>query len=190
MAKAHNPKLNVYILTLNNQSDSVETFRDLFKAKYGLNNEDDSIVFKKYFEEFLKAMGKDEFHKDEKSKKVFGAEKVADKEVNYSIIPHVNKEIIEGIVDGGKYGILREYADINNKDSKQKIGAENAVLDKFYFLLNTPLNSKFGYLLILRWSSLTRQLFNKFKLMYSYKPGLAVKVILKFSGDPFEKVSK
>ncbi|MCK9236324.1 MAG: carboxypeptidase-like regulatory domain-containing protein, partial [Acholeplasmataceae bacterium] len=40
----------------------------------------------------------------------------------------------------------------------------------------------------MRWSSLTRQLFNKFKLMYSYKPGLAVKVILKFSGDPFEKV--
>lgn len=43
---------------------------------------------------------------------------------------------------------------------------------------------------VLRWSSSTGQLFDKFKLMLSFKPGLAGKVILKFSGDPDKEVSR
>ena len=40
------------------------------------------------------------------------------------------------------------------------------------------------------WSSSTGQLFDKVKLMMLFKPGLAGKVILKFSGDPSKEVSR
>lgn len=155
---AHNPKLNVYILTLNNQEESIETFRDLFQTKFILNGENtDEKLFLKYFESFLDGIGKDKFHKDIKAKKVIGAAKVEDEEINYSIKPLIDKNIIHGVIDGGKYGILREYADIDKKENKQKITASNAVLDKFYFLIKTPLNSKFGYLLIQSYTEETIQ---------------------------------
>lgn len=155
---AHNPKLNVYILELNPKKDGVETFRDFFHNKLSLNNgSSDDDIFKKYFQEFLNGIGKDDFHIDKKSKKVFGASKVEEGQINYSIKPSIDANIIHGVIDGGKYGILREYAAIDNKDVKQKIAAKNAVLDKFYVLINTPLNSKYGYLLIQSYTEETIQ---------------------------------
>lgn len=71
---AHNPKLNVYILELNPKKDGVETFRDFFHNKLSLDNgSSDDDIFKNYFQEFLNGIGKDDFHIDKKSKKVFGA---------------------------------------------------------------------------------------------------------------------
>jgi len=55
-----------------------------------------------------------------------------------------------------------------------------------YLTIYTPI---FHYILM-RWSSSTGQLFDKFKLMLSFNPGLAGKVILKFSGDPDKEVSR
>lgn len=155
---SHNPKLNVYILTLNKKNDSVETFRDLFKVKYNLSTTDnDRKVFESYFQDFLNGLGKDEFRKDTKAKKVLGVYKSGEGELNFSISPHYEEHIIEGVIDGGKYGILREYANIDNKDNKQKLDAKNAVLDKFYMFLNTPLNSKYGFLLIQSYTEETIQ---------------------------------
>ena len=153
---AHNPKLNVYILKLNNQKESVQTFRDLFKEKFNLPlNVEDKDVFETYFQNFLNGLGKKEFKKDIKAKKVIGV--IKEDEDIYSIKPHYEKHIIEGVIDGGKYGILREYANIDKKDEKQKLDEKNAVLDKFYFLLNTPLNSKHGILLIQSYTEETIQ---------------------------------
>lgn len=155
---SHNPKLNVYILKLNNKNDSVETFRDLFKNKYNIpSTENDRKVFERYFQDFLDGLGKDKFRKDTKAKKVLGVYKNSESELNFSIVPHYEEHIIEGVIDGGKYGILREYANIDNKENKQKLDAKNAVLDKFYMFLNTPLNSKYGFLLIQSYTEETIQ---------------------------------
>ena len=152
----HNPKLNVYVLRLKPKDESVVTFRDLIKCKYHLDEEDDKIIFKKYFEEFLNEIGMEEFVKDEKEKKVFGVYKSSDG-VNYSITPKIDKNIIKGTLDGGKYGISRETADIDLKEDKQKLSSNKAVLDKFYFLLSTPLNSNYGFLLIQSYTEETIQ---------------------------------
>lgn len=164
---SHNPKLNVYILTLKSKKDDYETFRDLIKLKYGCSNDEDKSIFKSFFSNFLDVIGKDNFRKDSKAKKVIGTSKkeriyndnnvVDDDEKKYSLNLHSTKHIIEGIIDGGKYGILREYADINNKDNKAKLDVDQAVLDKFYILLHTPLNSKYGYLLIQSYTEETIQ---------------------------------
>jgi hypothetical protein len=142
---------------LKNKDESVQTFRDLFKAKYNLSSANDDTVFKTYFQNFLNELGKDEFRKDTKAKKVLGAYKSGNGNMNYSISPRIQENIIEGIIDGGKYGILREYANINDKENKQKLDETNAVLDKFYILLNTPLNSQYGFLLIQSYTEETIQ---------------------------------
>lgn len=142
---AHNPKLNVYLLKLNPKNDSVQTFRDLFKSKFSLDLlSSDEEVFKKYHEKFVNGVGDKDFRKDSKSKKVLGIAKNSD--VFLPVLPHDNT-YIDGVIEGGKYGIRREYANTENKEEKQVIEPNNAVLDKYYILLYTPLNSQFGFML-------------------------------------------
>lgn len=143
---AHNPKLNVYTLRLNPKDESVETFRDLFKCKFNCDvHVSDDDLFTQYFQAFVNGIGDDDFRKDAKNKKVIGTIKNANIEV--PLFP-TNNQYIDGVIEGGKYGIRREYADTDNKNDKKVIGENNAVLDQYYILLYTPLNSKIGFLLL------------------------------------------
>lgn len=143
---AHNPKLNVYTLRLNPKDESVETFRDLFKLKFNCDSVvSDSDLFTKYFQALVNGIGDKNFRKDTKNKKVIGTVKSSD--IAIPLFPHDN-QYIDGVIEGGKYGIRREYADTDNKQDKKTIGENNAVLDQYYILLYTPLNSKIGFLLV------------------------------------------
>ena len=141
---AHNPKLNVYTLRLNPKDDSVETFRDLFKLKYNCDTSvSDDDLFTLYFQSFVNGIGDDNFRKDTKNKKVIGTVKSSN--VSIPLFPH-DKQYIDGVIEGGKYGIRREYAD--TEQDKKIIGENTAVLDQYYILLYTPLNSRIGLLLV------------------------------------------
>jgi hypothetical protein len=143
---AHNPKLNVYTLRLNPKDESVETFRDLFKLKFNCDSVvSDSDLFTQYFQALVNGIGDKNFRKDTKNKKVIGTVKSSD--IAIPLFPHDN-QYIDGVIEGGKYGIRREYADTDNKQDKKTIGENNAVLDQYYILLYTPLNSKIGFLLV------------------------------------------
>jgi hypothetical protein len=144
---ANNPKLNIYTLRLNPKNDSVQTFRDLFKSKFTMNlYADDDAVFKKYYATFINGIGDKEFRKDNKNKKVLGTTD----STNTSFLQVLPQKCtyIDGVIEGGKYGIRREYADTDNKKEKTIIGENKAVLDKYYILLYTPLNSQYGFLLV------------------------------------------
>ena len=130
---AHNPKLNVYTLRLNPKDESVETFRDLFKLKYNCDiSLSDNDLFTLYFQSFVNGIGDDNFRKDTKNKKVIGT--VKNSNIAIPLFPH-DKQYIDGVIEGGKYGIRREYADTDNKQDKKIIGENNAVLDQYYILL-------------------------------------------------------
>lgn len=152
---SHNPKLNVYTLQLNPQDDSVQTFRDLFKCKYNKDaSVSDNELFKKYFEDFVNGIGDKDFRKDSKNKKVIG--KVNSSSVSVPLRP-TNDACIDGVIEGGKYGIRREFADTNDKSHKNIISENNAVLDQYYIMVYTPLNSQFGFLLIQSYTEETVQ---------------------------------
>lgn len=155
---SHNPKLNVYILKLKNKDESVETFRDFSTLKFNEGNIlDDDELFLKYFEEFLKEFGSEEFKNDKKNKKVIGISK-NEEGVNYTISAHSSQFIIEGVVEGGKYGLRRDAADIDDKDGERTSIDENkAILDKFYFMLYTPFHYNVGVLLIQSYTEETVQ---------------------------------
>ena len=147
---ALNPKLNVYVVTLNpKDKDSYPTFRDFFREKFNMNaTASDDDLKKRFFQEFLNTVGKSEFRKDKGSKKVIGVSEYNEKDGKSSLNPLFTRDVIEGIIDGGQYGVLRAYADVDNKTHKTALGTNKAVLDKFYICLCTPLNSQFGFLLL------------------------------------------
>lgn len=142
---AHNPKLNVYIISLKpKKQDENKTFRDFLKEKYAKNSDmSDKALMKYLFTSFINGVGQDEFHKDDKSKKVIGID-------DGNMLPmtlYSDTWMIDGVIEGGKYGILREYQDTEKKEGKTEIKPNYAVLDKYYILLNPILNDKYAVLL-------------------------------------------
>ena len=148
---SHNPKLNVYTLRIKPKENVSKTFRDLIKLKFSISSSEDNEIFRQYFEIIKNEIGNDTFREDKNNKKVLG---VTDSYV--PIRPH-NNTYIDGVIEGGKYGIKREYANTENKQDKRIITEKDAVLDKYYFLLYTPLNATLGFLLIQSYTEETIQ---------------------------------
>lgn len=143
---AHNPKLSVYIVTLKpKKKNEQKTFRDFLREKYaGDSMTSDGELLQKLFEDFINKVGQDRFNKDDKSKKVIGVDD------GQSLPLEISSQhwFFDGVIEGGKYGLLREFADTENKAEKQVIPASNAVLDKYYILLNPILNDSYAILLV------------------------------------------
>lgn len=144
---AHNPKLNVFIIKLTPKSKENVTFREFFRQKYHADqNTEDSEVYKLFYTDLINALGNKEFNNDSISKKVIGVSRSEKNPIDFSI--RESEQIIDGLIDGGPYGIKREYANITDKEHRKQIDTSEAVLDKFYIMLNTPYNYTEGYLLV------------------------------------------
>lgn len=156
---ALNPKLNIYVVTLNpKDKDSHPTFRDLFRYKFLKDTSiADTDIQNYFFQEFLNTVGKSEFRKDKDSKKVIGVSEYNEEKGTCSLNILHERDVIEGIIDGGQYGILRAYADVDCKEEKTSLGTNLAVLDKFYICLCTPLNSAYGFLLVQSYTEISVQ---------------------------------
>lgn len=156
---ALNPKLNIYVVTLNPKDKGYHpTFRDLFKYKFLKDSSiADNDLLNSFFQEFLNTVGKSEFRKDKDSKKVIGVSEYNEERGTCSLNLLHDRDVIEGIIDGGQYGILRAYADVDRKDKKTSLGTNQVVLDKFYVCLCTPLNSAYGFLLVQSYTEVSVQ---------------------------------
>ena len=95
---ALNPKLNVYIVTLNPKAkDTNPTYRDLFRAKYMVDTQiSDSDLQEKLFQDFLNSVGKSDFRKDTKSKKVIGVSEYNDENQSCSLNIRHNRQTLWG----------------------------------------------------------------------------------------------
>ncbi len=148
---ARNPKLDVFIITLKPFKGRVPTFKDLFQQKYitadSVKSLSDSQLFSLYFDNFIHSLDTDEFIKNDHKQKVLGAYNSSDA-INRTIYIHSEKMVIEGTFEGGKFGNQRNSASIKNKNNKTTIPEEAAILDSFYFMIHTPLDSDKGVLMI------------------------------------------
>ncbi len=153
------PKLNIYLVTLNpKDKNSNPTYRDLFKDKFMDNTTTtDDTLLDNFFKTFLDMVGMSKFRKDMKSKKVIGVSEYNPNNYKTSLNIIHNRCVIEGLIDGGQYGILRAYADIDNKAEKTSLDTSKAVLDKFYICFCTPLNSAYGFLFVQSYTEVTIQ---------------------------------
>lgn len=143
---AHNPKLQVFRIDLKPKAkNETACFRDILAKKLNTTGSDtDTDFWNLYWKDFVKSIDT-EFIRDEKTKKAFTLYNNTEKNV---VASHYDEFVLEGIIKGGKYNIERDVAKIDNKDDVEKIEKGDIILDQFYFLLYTPLNSTKGLLLL------------------------------------------
>jgi hypothetical protein len=160
---AHNPKLEVYQVWINSINGENKTFRDFTKEVISIssesqNNQQDelsnSYYFLDLFKTFIHKVDNDSFILNQRKQKAFTAYDTRPAgEEEPSITPHSDAFIIEGTIDGGRYGQRRTKSSLDNKLEKEDVVRENIILDKFYFFLYTPMNSDLGILFIQSYST-------------------------------------
>ncbi len=149
---AHNPKLEVYQVWLQPNDRSDKTFRNfvLESISQDRNEEtENSKLFRDYFQNFIKKIDSDEFISNSRKKKAFTAyDTNPTEESERTITIHTDKNLIEGTIEGGRYGIRRNKSSMDNKSEKEGITDSDIILDKFYFCLYTPFDSELGILFL------------------------------------------
>lgn len=154
---AHEPKLSAYIIKLKGIGRNHNiTNRNLFGYKINDTSAEleDSYIFIEISKKFLGELDTEQMYSDDRTKKSITANQVdiEDNDVNTSIRFHSHNFIIEGIVEGGKYGKKRKKTSTENKNIKTDVSERDAITDDFYFLMYTPLDSDKSILLIQSYS--------------------------------------
>src|SRR6185437_1959747 len=147
---AFNSKLEVHKIIL----DTEKPNPSFLKWQTSRVDEEDHIVFLDIFKKFIKVIDLNDFHANQKKKKAITAydtEKTKDSEP--SILPIPDKLVIQGFIEGGKFGKKRVKAALGEKKNKEELGEKTLILDKYYFILFVPLNSTIATLIMHSYSS-------------------------------------
>lgn len=196
-----NPKLNVFIIKLekfnSGNDESQPSFRDLFIQKYSLSKEtSDKDLMTNFYNDAINQLGTDKFRKDEKNHKVLGLTKADTSEsINNSVVLHSLKFIIEGVIDGGEYGVQRDHADIDNKGKKETLPPNQAVLDNYYLCMQTRLDNSFGVLIVQSYTestitdSIKKYIEDLFSFQRNYKKPTITPYVPSFFIEQFKKGS-
>jgi hypothetical protein len=135
------------------KAEKQPTFFNLFKSGSNLD-EPEFDVFMKLFAAFLAALDQEKFHRNEKKGKAFtGQEKDPELNDRVAILPHSEKFVIEGTIEGGKFGGERGKASLDAKKIKEKVKEDDVITEKYYFFLHVPLNSDTAILMMQSYSS-------------------------------------
>lgn len=145
---ANNPKLQVFRMDLKPRTKNIDTacYRDVLVRKLNITSDtSEDKLWELYWKNIIHTIDL-EFHKDEKNNKAFSLYNNDGKEV---ITSHCIKNVLEGVIKGGKYNRERTVDNVNKKgENPEEFGSESIFLDQFYFMLYTPLNSTKGILLL------------------------------------------
>lgn len=144
---AHDPKLEIFKLILfEKESGKRKTFRELFRTKLNFKDNSSTITvketFKAFHADFINKIDVKGYQKNEKKQKGFTIafdQKNGERHSHISS-PFDSKQVISGLLNGGKYGISRSLGDVDNTDQKTPIHNKNIVSDNFYFLIFAPLD--------------------------------------------------
>ncbi len=154
---AHNPKLEVYQVWLKPNGQTDKTFRNFVLDTISQENSEEvenSELFLDFFHHFIEKIDSDEFIANSNKKKAFTAYDTAPTEESEPTITiRTDKNLIEGTIEGGRYGIRRNKSSMENKSEKEGITNSDIILDKFYFCLYTPFDSDLGILFLQSYST-------------------------------------
>lgn len=185
---AHEPKLEVFTIYYHTTSDkTVNTFANYLETQFPSKNKssknavDYDILFKKFFEFFLKKID-NTYHTDDKRKKAIGVKPKKRGSQNQNTISFAtDKKIIEGTIKGGRYGQKRYIGDMTKpEEDHTEIDYKKIVLDDFYFQLYCPLGSSKAILMLQSYTDDTvRDIFTSFlrdlfKTDGFYKPSITL----------------
>ena len=146
---AHNPKLDVLRIRLKPTTNREVTFKTFFLDNYYIGEKaprSEGIIFNKYFSQFIYKIDTEEFFTEKTLQKAITAYNTRGR--NKTIHPHSVNYVIEGIIEGGRYGQTRNQASLKDKKGKKKLNVDDIILDTFYFHIYTPMDSNEGVVMI------------------------------------------
>jgi hypothetical protein len=155
---SHEAKLNVYKITLLTPGKNlINTNKWLFRNIIKEANTTplaDSFIYTEIFKKFISTLDTPEMYADSASKRCMTAhQRDIDKDdVNVNIKLHSEDCIIEGKVEGGKYGKRRNKISILDKSNKSLVDEKDAIAEDFYFLLYSPFHSDKSILMVQSYS--------------------------------------
>jgi hypothetical protein len=151
---AHNAILRVFKIYLKSIEERIPSFAELLVAKYPhlpvpTGNYDYNVHFTALFNEFISLID-NTFHTHARLKKAIGIESPMVGGAPNRTISHASQmKQISGRIKGGRFGQKRSLGDLNAPGAAHAtIDSNKVVLDEFYFLIHTPIDSNKGILLI------------------------------------------
>jgi hypothetical protein len=139
----NDPRLTVYIITIKPFKNVESSNRNLLKHIINDFSEGlkDSYILMEFFKKIVNTLDQQKMYSDEKIGKSMTAIQLdlEDENVNPDLRIHTDKHVIEGELEGGKFGRIRNRRSTSNKKDNSPVKKEDAITDKFYFLLYVPL---------------------------------------------------
>ncbi len=136
-------KIEVFKITLNNDTDRVKNpnFRDLFKKQLLTSDESltDDELFTKFNESFTKTIDNSGkyYQSSKKAEKAFSVFDVA--------LANVKENYIHGVLKGGFKGDNKTSSNLDDRDKTEKLD-DKVINNRHFFLLHAPLGSNVGFL--------------------------------------------
>lgn len=139
----NDPRLTVYLISIKPLKNVENSNRNLLRHIINDFSEDvkDSYILMEFFKKIVQKLDQPEMYSDEKIGKSMTAIQldIEDANVNTDLRIHTEMHVIEGELEGGKFGRKRNRRSISNKKDNSPVKKEDAITDKFFFLLYVPL---------------------------------------------------
>lgn len=147
---AHEPKLEVFKITLNAKPNTNNTFETFLETNYSVDDTDfdAGAAYLQFYSELMNTISNN-YYLNERKKKGLGLEAMEDGAVNETVKLKSGSRFIYGTLKGGRYGQNRTMGNIGlPSEALGQIDRDNIVFDNYYFLLYTPFESSKALLMI------------------------------------------
>lgn len=139
-------QLEIYRIVLGKR-----TFREIVREKNNIPTEEertDENLFTLLFQNILSKLTQNAAWTSDRTKLGLALFSNDGEDVNRILSNHSGHFVIEGYIDGGYYDKLRTIAQTNNVATRERLGRDKMVTDRYYIYLYCPIDAKVGIMFL------------------------------------------
>lgn len=139
-------QLEIYRIVLGKR-----TFKEIVREKNNIPTEEertDENLFTMLFQNILSKLTQNAAWTSDRTKLGLALFSNDGEDVNRILSNHSGHFVIEGYIDGGYYDKLRTIAQTNNVATRERLGRDKMVTDRYYIYLYCPIDAKVGIMFL------------------------------------------
>lgn len=139
-------QLEIYRIVLGKR-----TFKEIVREKNNILTEEertDENLFTLLFQNILSKLTQNAAWTSDRTKLGLALFSNDGEDVNRILSNHSGHFVIEGYIDGGYYDKLRTIAQTNNVATRERLGRDKMVTDRYYIYLYCPIDAKVGIMFL------------------------------------------
>ena len=139
-------QLEIYRIVLGKR-----TFKEIVREKNNIPTEEertDDNLFTLLFQNILSKLTQNAAWTSDRTKLGLALFSNDGEDVNRILSNHSGHFVIEGYIDGGYYDKLRTIAQTNNVATRERLGRDKMVTDRYYIYLYCPIYAKVGIMFL------------------------------------------